>query len=301
MIRELVNEPQNDGKLLVAEPPIFLIASLMVLQTLLPEPPLQPYISSIWIFYSDFGLPVTSSRVIVPNGRAKIIIPFKNALFANFNNKVQERQEADIHFVGAWDESVVISSNTRETGTIGIELSPNGAYRFAGVAMQELTNKIFTFAELYGKRGADIQNRIADTEDVLRKVFLIQEFLIDLLRTRSQHQLVVDYVTNAILSADGLIEIKALERKTGYSKRYLSLLFNDYVGVSPKTLAAIIRFQKFYRLWAAQPMPDFYRNHLYNFYYDQSHFIKEFKRFTGYAPRRYAQTENEFGRIFYNR
>jgi hypothetical protein len=38
---------------------------------------------------------------------------------------------------------------------------------------------------------------------------------------------------------------------------------------------------------------------LYDYYYDQAHFIKEFKRFTGYTPQRYAELGNEFGKAFY--
>ncbi|HLT73624.1 MAG TPA: hypothetical protein VKZ68_01020 [Ohtaekwangia sp.] len=38
---------------------------------------------------------------------------------------------------------------------------------------------------------------------------------------------------------------------------------------------------------------------MYRHFYDQAHFIKEFKRFTGYSPLRFSKSENEFGRIFY--
>ena len=273
----------------------------MILKTIQPKLPLQPYIDSIWIFESDFGVPTTSSRVVVPNGKAKIIIPYKNALFANRQTSSEEREEGKIHFVGLWDESVVISSYTSETGTIGIELTPKGAYRFLRLSLHELTNQIHTFDEVYKKEGENLQNLIAETSDVFSKVECIQQFLLNKLIASDQHNTIVDFVTDAIIKNKGLITIKELEKKTGYSKRYLSLLFNDYIGVSPKTFSAIIRFQEFYKLWAIYPDSEFYKSELYHFYYDQSHFIKEFKRFSGYAPKKYADMDNEFGRIFYKR
>ena len=50
---------------------------------------------------------------------------------------------------------------------------------------------------------------------------------------------------------------------------------------------------------AAKKSPTFLRNNLYTYYYDQSHFIKEFKRFTGFTPQKYHEIVNEFGRAFY--
>jgi hypothetical protein len=57
-----------------------------------------------------------------------------------------------------------------------------------------------------------------------------------------------------------------------------------YTGLHHSALT-FTRFQKFYFLWANSKATDFYKHDLYNFYYDQSHFIKELKNFTGgYSP-----------------
>ncbi|HEY3455518.1 MAG TPA: hypothetical protein VGK64_13010 [Bryobacteraceae bacterium] len=50
----------------------------------------------------------------------------------------------------------------------------------------------------------------------------------------------------------------------------------------------ILRFQKFYRKWAQGIEFDVLRNELYDDYYDQAHFAKEFKRMTGYPPRQFS-------------
>jgi len=48
-----------------------------------------------------------------------------------------------------------------------------------------------------------------------------------------------------------------------------------------------------------QKSPTFFRNHWPDYYYDQSHFIKEFKRFTGFTSQQYTAIVNEFGRAFH--
>jgi hypothetical protein len=72
--------------------------------------------------------------------------------------------------------------------------------------------------------------------------------------------------------------IKELERKTGYARRYLDLLFKHHVGLSPKVLAGIFRFQKFYQKWARGLSYDAFKEELYDYYYDRAHFSEEFKR-----------------------
>ncbi len=81
-------------------------------------------------------------------------------------------------------------------------------------------------------------------------------------------------------------------------RRYLDMLFQEHVGVSPKSLASILRFQEVYQGWMQHKSPTFFSNHWPAYYYDQSHFIKEFKRFTGFTPQHYAGIVNEFGRAF---
>ena len=93
-------------------------------------------------------------------------------------------------------------------------------------------------------------------------------------------------------------QVQELATHVGYTKRYLDLLFKEHVGVSPKSLASILRFQEVYQVWMQQKSPTFFRNHWPAYYYDQSHFIKEFKRFTGFTPQQYNGIVNEFGRAF---
>src|ERR1700751_970199 len=93
------------------------------------------------------------------------------------------------------------------------------------------------------------------------------------------------------------MSIHELERQTGYSRRYLDRLFQQHVGLSPKRLAEIFRFQRFYRKWAAGVSFDLLKAELYDHYYDQSHFSREFHRMTGHPPQRFMRdVPNEFGR-----
>ena len=91
-----------------------------------PEKQLAPYVAFIWVFESRAGVPMADSRIIVPDGRAKIIVPYRNALCAAVNHRRLDAKEHHLCLVGIQRNPVTIESTATETGTIGIELTPKG-------------------------------------------------------------------------------------------------------------------------------------------------------------------------------
>ena len=261
-----------------------------------PTAQLQPYVSSYWAFESSSGIPITDSRIIVPNGKARIIIPYKNSLSVIVNNTTMESKGQDILLSGIWDVPTTLSSHATDIGTIGMDLTPKGLYHLFKLNMHEIANRLFSFEDLFGRWGKRIQYSLGEFENPQEKVTFIQNSLIYLLNQNRKDYSLLDFLVNTIIESQGMVEIKTLEDRTGYTKRYLDMLFKEHIGTSPKLLASIVRFQKFYKLWAQDPSKAFFKDDLYAYYYDQSHFIKEFKRFTGYTPQSYT---NEFSRSYY--
>jgi AraC-like DNA-binding protein len=262
---------------------------------------LKPYIRSFWVYESAFGVPATDARIVVPNGTAKILIPIKNSLIATVGRKTMTAKEHHIHLAGLNENPTKITGDAKQTITLGIQLTPKSLYRFFNLSMHETTDQLFTFEDIFGAWGARLQHMLANIEDVQEKISSLQYALIYLLNKNTKDYSLLDYAIDVINESHGMVSIKELEKQTGYSKRYLDMLFKEHIGMSPKRLASIARFQIFYELWAKGKSKTFFKDNLYAYYYDQSHFIKEFKRFTGFTPQKFAEINNEFGRIFYTR
>jgi AraC-like DNA-binding protein len=263
----------------------------MTFEFIKPVTELKPYITKIWWFEHAGGF-TNRGTLIAPNARAKIIIPYKNRLTTTGSGKTAICKEGDICFIGIRDAPVTLGSSPGATGSIGIELTTAGAHRFLDVPMYHLANSLFSFSEVYGKEGQELLTKMADLEDPRQKIKLIQAFLLLRLQ-KSESNSIINCSVNFITSGLGLSPIKELVKKTGYSKRYLDMLFKEHLGISPKTLATITRFQHFYKSSGAVNV-----DNIYDLYYDQSHFIKEFKRYTGYTPLQFSRFNNDFGKHF---
>jgi len=263
-----------------------------------PEQQLSPYVALIWVFESRFGVPLADSRLIVPDGRAKIIVPYRNSLCAAVNTRLLNAQEHHIFLVGIQTHPTTIASTATNTGTLGVELTPKGLYHLFKLSMHEITDRMVSFEELFGSWGARLQNRVGDAEDPKAKIALIQTALTHLLQENEKEYALLDHTLDLLAQTHGMLRVQELAAHLGYTKRYLDRLFQEHVGVSPKSLASILRFQVVYQGWMQHQSPPFFRDQWPAYYYDQSHFIKEFKRFTGFTPQQYTAITNEFGRAF---
>ena len=160
--------------------------------------------------------------------------------------------------------------------------------------MAETFNGLWDFDVLFA-RWSQVLNNL---QRVDQKVAFIQNQLILLLRKNDRHSSLVEYCVQTLKSADGRIPIQELMQQTGYSRRYLDLLFRQHVGLSPKVLAGICSaFRNSIENGRRGNLFDLLKNDLYEYYYDQSHFTKEFRKMTGYSPRKFSlEVSNEFGR-----
>ena len=126
--------------------------------------------------------------------------------------------------------------------------------------------------------------------------------------THDQRTAYVQYLLQELFSKKGPEAFSQARQELGISQRYAQLLFREYGGVSPSLYAKIIRFLE------ATMQPPKTGDSLTHFaldlgYYDQSHFIRDFKRFSGFTPRQYFRqpeklidqfTSNPTSSLLYN-
>ena len=272
----------------------------MRLQHINPHPLLKGYIEKMWVFESSGRVPTDDMKLVVPNGLIKLVIPFRNGLSGKMEDGwFHLSKEHSITLIGIADiPAIVESEKDCKAGTIGVEFSPQGAYRFFHFRQSEIKNQIHPLTDILGNIAKQLEAEITNTESINGKVLLLQQFLHKLF-LRHEADNIFDYCVQKIKLTKGKINVSDLEKETGYGSRWLHMKFIDKVGISPKNLSSIMRFQQYYQTLATNQEMVFMKKDFYNYYYDQSHFIKEFKRFTGLSPVRFQNTNNDFRKIFY--
>jgi AraC-like DNA-binding protein len=258
---------------------------------------LKPYIQSLWVFESPIGMPKSANNLCVPNGCPKLVIPYENSIRSISDGKIQECREQGVYFRADRNSATILSTARRETGLIGVEFRPYGAYAIFGIPMVEVGNRPVAVDSLLSGWGRETIELVRNQQNVQQKVACVQQQLIALLRERDFRNSVVEFCVDSLKKTNGSISIRELERQTGYTRRHLEALFGNHVGLSPKVLGRIFRFQRFYTEWAKGHSFDQLKDRLYDYYYDQAHFTKEFKRMTGFTPEDFVLgVPNEFGR-----
>ena len=260
---------------------------------------LKNYIEKIWFFESSGKMPVDDLKLVVPNGNIKLTVSYQNGIVAAINGKTFESKEHDITLTGLVDVPVILDVDKNvATETIGIEFSPQGAYRFFNFTLNDIQNQIYSLSDVLGNIGKQLVEQINNAASEQQKIVLLQQFLFKQLSLHNE-DLIFEYCIEKITASKGRITIKELEKKTGYSSRWLNMKFNYKLGVSPKNLSSIIRFKQYYQAIINGNEKSFFKNDFYELYYDQSHFIKDFKRFTGLHPKKFEKQTNDFGESYY--
>jgi methylphosphotriester-DNA--protein-cysteine methyltransferase len=93
------------------------------------------------------------------------------------------------------------------------------------------------------------------------------------------------------------MSIGEIASRTGFTERHIEQLFKKHVGLTPKFLARIVRFNRIFHL-ISDKQPDWSDIVFQSGFYDQSHFIRNFKAFTGEDPSRYMFSRPDLANFF---
>ena len=170
-------------------------------------------------------------------------------------------------------------------GAVLVAFREAGAARFFAEPLHELFGQTLSLADLLPHRVLDrVSSQVAEAGTDALRLGLIEQFLLARLRPRGPDALVAAAV-EAIHAARGSVRIGALARQLHLSQDAFEKRFRAQVGSTPKQLASLVRVR--HAMASYRPGSSLSRLALDAGYFDQSHFIREFRAVTGEAPRRF--------------
>lgn len=168
---------------------------------------------------------------------------------------------------------------------LGIRFRVGGLYPFLAVPASDLTNEVVALDAVWGAAATALESRLAECKSPREKCGEVDLFLRRRLEKFKKHDAATRYAVESIHHSNGNVSMDDVAYKTCVSPRQLRRKFEEHVGMSPKRFAELTRFA---RAQAAihhhQTAPDFADIACQAGYYDQAHFIREFKTFSGLTP-----------------
>ncbi len=161
-----------------------------------------------------------------------------------------------------------------------------------------MENTAVPLKNLFGEDGQEIEQKILNANTPLERINLIETFLFYRLTDMETVDHIVKSTVETILTANGQLSINELSKQNNINRRQLVRKFSSTIGLSPKQLSKTIRLQATLKTLLTKNITSLTDLAYENKYYDQAHFIKEFKAFTGLTPKEFYGDHLKMSLIF---
>jgi AraC-like DNA-binding protein len=177
--------------------------------------------------------------------------------------------------------------------TFAVRFYPYGFSNFVSVPLKNLVNKETPIELLFDPAKAnELQRKIIHAVGTKERIEMVEVFLFDQLNEESTIDKIVKSTVETLLLTKGSAPIKSIIREDLSIRRQLERKFKEQIGISPKQLAKVIRLQSALKMVIHRDTENLTNIAYENAYYDQAHFIKDFREFTGTLPKEFLGDEH---------
>jgi AraC-like DNA-binding protein len=169
---------------------------------------------------------------------------------------------------------------------VGCKFRPGAFHAFMPVPAAELTDRVIGAVEVFGP--STLHEDVLAAREDRAQIAVVEAFLRARLPEPDPQVEVVADIMRLVLATPELTRVDQLVEATGLSSRSLQRLFREYVGVTPKWVLQRVRLHEAAERIADEPSEDWAMLALDLGYFDQAHFIKDFKAVVGRSPAEYA-------------
>jgi AraC-like DNA-binding protein len=251
-----------------------------------PDPRLAEHVLS----YCSYDERTTSfvRRRELPSARVVMIVNLGEPIRVSAPGQSGWSEQA-VGFVAGLHDTYALTETGGAQAGMQIDLTPVGAHLLLGLPMDELAQRVVTLEELFGVDGLLLREAMAEAPGWLERFALVDDFLLGLLDDARSPVPSVTRALHRLHESGGTVPVGAVAAEIGCSRRHLISRFREQVGVTPKLLARIMRFQRVVALVDARTSMGWAEIAQACGYYDQAHMIRDFNQFAGGPPSEFAR------------
>lgn len=236
-----------------------------------------------------------SRERIFPDGCIELIFHYGDH-FKKFHieNYTEIQPKSFIH--GQITKFIEIQASGK-IGMLCARFHPAGLRHFIDFEVSNITDKTMTVQEIWPDEGEILEQKIGAANTNEARIIILEEFLLSKLKLSKINDS-IDECVNYIFENNGIVQIEKLTQKLHLSKRQLERNFLSGVGLNLKMFSRIIRFNFALQLIENKDFEGFTSVAHEGGFYDQAHFIKDFKEITGLNPKQYFSENLEMVKFF---
>jgi AraC-like DNA-binding protein len=262
----------------------------MIIYEHLPSAPLNTHVNALR--YSEGPAPYQYLKEL-PNPALNLMINFDDVYHCyRAENAKPYLTCAESWSIGLWNRHHVLDW-PRNMQLFIVDFKPGGAYPFLHLPLSELHNEIVPMDAIWGNLAAEIRGRLYSAPTLHARFVLLEQLLLAQLEEIPDGLSAVQYALVQIDQHHGSLSIRDLAEEVGMSHNHLTRQFQRLVGGTPKEVARIYRFKYALSNLARTESIDWGEVAWQAHYYDQSHFNKDFKAFTGHTPTDFLRLHRE--------
>ncbi len=237
------------------------------------------YRESATAFTSRREMPITSVVLIINLGAPIQIID-------TLGDRLEFR--AGQGFCGGLSDSYAISETSGAQEGVQVFFTPLGARRFFARPLSELTNRVLRLEDLLGAEAPLWAERLQAAGNWRARFELLDAAILARVHA-SAEQSEIAWAWRQLAASQGRIAVTQLTTELAWSRKHLAARFHDQIGLPPKLVARLFRFQQALRLLEGSGAVDWSGIAFDAGYYDQAHLIRDFRQFSGRSPSEFLQ------------
>jgi AraC-like DNA-binding protein len=259
----------------------------------LPGPPLNRCVERMW-FYSGLVVRHLRERVL-PEGTFELMLNLTQEPRYLFDG---DHAESGRPFRRSWvsgaQSRYLVIDALQGSSMIGVHFRPGGASAVLGMPSDLFRDRVVELEEVWGVASRDLRDALLEAPNVRSKFLILEGELLRRLRQVPSSGRALDYAVQRFSAHPTSAMITTVAREIGWSHKHLIQEFRRAVGLGPKRFCRIRRFQEVLNQvekggdieWAGLAADCGY--------FDQAHFIREFREFSGLRPTTYRRERGEY-------
>ena len=257
-----------------------------------PGDGLEKFVECYWVIESDDHTPI--KQKIIPDGFTELVFHYKDPYRIKIYKK-WHRQSMGL--LAGQVKKFFFLENTGASGVFGIKFKPAALTHLFGFSMDVFTDKVIAIKSLNNSLLKLLEQEIKPCVDYEEMIRVAEEKLHTIVKNIPPVNATIETIIDLIFKSSGAISIAEIQKEVFITERQLQRSFQKYIGLSPKFYTRIIRFNYIFQLMQEGKFTWLDITHRAG-YFDQSHFIRDFRSFTGEDPSKYFFNEPNLANFF---